>query len=688
MHLPRRAARVAAALLLASCSAAPEAPAPPPAIRSGGPIEDAPQYLGVRLSGNQTPVRDTAVNRARCDWPEDLPFLGDDELCVLLTRDLVERVPDQARRRWMVARGLRELRQAALGNGLEAPGRRLAVEVILDTLNVPAGRADRLEAWLEDLLAAAVQERIALIVNVDTVNWMNARPDVWTAADAIETPFAGTAFVTWRNWGRQLRVGTPAPNLASPRFRGANAEVVRRLLPHLAAFRAALAPEDRWLYGGLVFGTEISVGVNHFHYRGGEAWLATDDEACDPGRPRKAGCPGPPPDGGPCAGYNGNQCPAWCDGRSPSMGVDQLGYAAARQLGLLGPDQAMTAAALDGVVADYVAFLAGLAAEAGLPEHKLVAHVGGICAPAGGPHRLGVGRSGSVVPGTSLYDGWAQRPRRLLWTALEADAAVSPLPWTSPEWRAFRADGARPAQDWLDALEATAGYGNNRMVIMANWEEVARDPGALAALRRALTAPAPSFCALSPTLDLGHAVVAAEGGGAAGVALRLSTNPGARATVRISTRRAVDGQGLLSSPDLGEWSAEPGQALLVAGAYQGPAWVQVVTEGCGGARRLVSPLEPLQAVAGAGRPVAGPWLFTRSEGGRRTFSWALGSPAGAVRALWLERTAGSAGAEVVPLDPARETWTAPPGWSGAVRLGVELEEGGARTRRLSADALD
>lgn len=52
----------------------------------------------------------------------------------------------------------------------------------------------------------------------------------------------------------------------------------------------------------------------------------------------------------------------------------------------------------------------------------------------------------------------------------------------------------------VGALEATANHAHDRLVMIANWENVAPDPAAIEGLRLALVAPPPSFCSPSPSI--------------------------------------------------------------------------------------------------------------------------------------------------------------------------------------------
>lgn len=621
---PAGPGRLALPLALAGAlAAACSGPSEPGA--SGPSLIESPQYLGVRLAGGDFLPRDTPANRARCGWPDGLPFVGNDTFCVLISQDLPARIPDPTARREVMARGFQEIRDAVLGGAPELPGRRLAIEASLDVLAVAEADQGQLEAYLDDLLATARRVRVALVVNLDTVNWLRGRPDVYGDPANVEATFSEPAWISWRNWGQQIRVGTPPPNLAATGFRAAVATALRRLLPHLSTFYAALAPEERDLVGGLVFGTELSIGLNAYYYPGGNALLSSRPE-CDPGTPRRADCPGPPP-AGPCGGYNQNVCLRGCTASSGNVGGEQLGYAAARTSGLLGPGERITRPVLDRIVSDYVRFLGGLAAEAGAPSHKVIAHIG-ICAPDG-PHALTDGRAGGLVPAATLYE-YAADPAGLLAGHLETSPELARLPWASPEW--FFAGGRHPgAAAWASAIEATAGYLNNRMLILANWETVRGDPDALAGLRRALTVPTGARPAVTPAIVLGTAPFRGPTGAPLGVGVSTSRRGPGATWLLASTRPDLGWDGLLATPDVASEPLASGASRILALPAGGAVHVQLVTDDVAG-RRIASPVVALPIPAGAtGGEVPYPRLFSDAAGGRATFSWDLGGAAGPAR---------------------------------------------------------
>lgn len=325
-------------------------PETPPTISRGmtDDLAEFPQYLAVRKSPTEG-VDPGEQPRCEALLPAlvGLPFVGNKNTCVVFSAYVLDVIPDAAVRRQVFTQGFEEVRVMV---GAEQIGdRRLAVEIAVSLLD---DTPERVETYLADLLFAARAARMPVLINLDAVNWWGGRPDLWnffdpqkpgydpTSVDNVEwtapTPDAATR-VFWRNWGAQIRVETPIPNYGGPRYRAAIHDVLGRLTPHIRGFIDGLAPDERYFYAGTIVGTELAVGVNHYHYPNGNSVLGAPVE-CDPGLPLAPGCPG---GGDPCAAYNHGVCPPnFAD--SLSGGVAQVGYHAALDLGLITADQPMT----------------------------------------------------------------------------------------------------------------------------------------------------------------------------------------------------------------------------------------------------------------------------------------------------------------------------------------------------------
>jgi hypothetical protein len=371
-------------------------------------LVETPQYLAVRKSPT---VGIDPGEQARCEnlLPAlvGLPFIGNAGTCVVFSPYILDTVPDQATRRQLFRQGFEEARVMV---GAEQVGeRRLAVEITVSLLD---DTVERTEIYLADLLHAARAAQMPVLINLDAVNWWGGRPDLWNFFDPNQpgydpanidnvewtgpTPDTATR-VYWRNWGSQIRVATPIPNFGGPKFRAAIEDVMSVLAPHIREFVDGLAPDERYLYAGTIIGTELSIGVNHYHYPNGNSYLG-QNAACDPGLPLAMNCPA---NGGSCPGFNHATCPPDFD-NNLSGGVAQVGYHAALDLGLITPNQPMTQAVNDEIIRNYTAFLDDVLRDAGLPRNNIFAHTGGVFG-GNGPQSLFAAETHAVIAGWSMY---------------------------------------------------------------------------------------------------------------------------------------------------------------------------------------------------------------------------------------------------------------------------------------------
>ncbi|MBX7080783.1 MAG: hypothetical protein K1X88_16415 [Nannocystaceae bacterium] len=609
---------------------APDEP-PPTTVSRAAVLADigAPQLVAVRKSPTQL---GDATQQDRCIalLPQlaGLPFLGNAYTCTIFHPNVLDALPDPQQRRTYFAAGFEEVRTMI---GAEHVGsRRLTLEIGLDLLDAEPQRVhDYLAAMLEGARAA----RLPVIVNLDAVNWWSRRPDLWNFFDPAQPGYDpanldnvewigqtgdGAPQVFWRNWGSQIRVATPIPNLSSPKLRAAIGEVLDDVLPQLVALQRELAHDEQYLFGGVIIGTELSIGVNHYYYADGNARLA-EDPACDPGLPLSPGCPG----GGPCGAYNHGQCPPDF-ASSPSGGAMQVGWHGALDLGLSVPPGR---AELDAIVHDYVAFLAARITDAGLPATKIYSHTGGTFGAAG-PHGYEAAYVPSVVPGWSMYFGGATDPAASIGEYVEANDDRRVLPWASPEWLPFDPSGGATADAWQTAIEDSLDYRNNRMISVANWEGISVAGAAVAALGSVMSSPRADACAVIAREVIGQADTAD------GVRLRLSDGTPDGATYFTASSSPVLGAtGTLATIDTVNAMLEPGATthdvpLPPAGQT---TWVQVVTDGCtrdGAPQRTVSPLFAITAQGRDGSVPAGDTVLFASRGlPHATLTWTL--PAGA-----------------------------------------------------------
>ena len=595
-------------------------------------FDDMPQYVAVRKS--QTEGGDASA-RTACEQLlpglKGLPFYGNAATCVIFNQGIEHAIADSTQRRAVLRQGFEEVRKQvqheSAGGGLR---RRLAVVVPIDLLNAPL--AD-VTTYAADLVDAARQAKLPVVFDLDAVDWWQGRPDLWNFFDPAKPGYdpANVANVEWagedassapkafwRNWGSQIRVGTPIPNFAGAGYRAA---VHAALLAAGAAIKTyvdALAPDEQYLYGGAIIGTELAIGVNHYFYPNGNAYL-TAPAKCDPGAPYVAGSGCPAPAGGACAQYNHNVCPPDFGNGTLSGGVAQIGYRGTIDAKLRAPGQAITQAMLDGLVSGYLSFVDGvLTDELRLPSHKVFAHTGGVFNNgAGSPNSYAAARAGTVIPGWSMY---FQAPSTTVGTFLDSSATQASLPWSSPEWLGL--DPATPdALAWSSTIQTTLDFRNNRMVDVANWEGVSRNAQAVGGIGMTMSMPSSTSCVVTPRVPLGFARVGDT------VAVRLSAAQTATATyVNASTSSKTTPAMTLATVDVANVAVSPGN--VVTFKTTAPSFfLELATDGCvrdGKSQRTIAPIAAVDVPASPGAwPQAGPWAFARKTDGYALFSWVL-----------------------------------------------------------------
>ena len=99
--------------------------------------------------------------------------------------------------------------------------------------------------------------------------------------------------------------------------------------------------------------------------------------------------------------------------------------------------------------------------------------------------------------------------------------------------------------NWQAAYERSLVYRNNRMISVANWEEVSTNATAISAAHKVLTSPA--NCAMSPRVLLGTADLPS------GTMLHFSRSSGATESfLNVATTDALGLGGTLGRGKLGE----------------------------------------------------------------------------------------------------------------------------------------
>lgn len=316
-------------------------------------------------------------------------------------------------------------------------------------------------AALKTLLETAQQTDTPVLVQMDLEHWWSARPDLWNWWDPAQPGFhpanrenvewtgwspENAVKIAWRNWGRQIRV-LPPPNLASPRYAAACREEIRRLVPIVLGWQARLPADQQHLLVGLKLGHETSIGVNAYHYPGGNELLgqsATND---------------------PAHGLKHHDPLA--------RGVAQLGYAALKTSGLR-THGTPTESELRDVAQRYLEMLCREAAACGVPRERLFAHGAGW---KDGELAYDVPVNRFSCPGWSFYQHAAD-PRQD--TGVQRNLARSDAPyWAATEWL-FQ--GKWETDAWRTALSNTLSDPRCRYVCIFNWESIRSSEAVLKAI--------------------------------------------------------------------------------------------------------------------------------------------------------------------------------------------------------------
>ena len=251
------------------------------------------------------------------------------------------------------------LRAVAEGPIPENPYLKFGISTLFSPLH--DGSTEDVNA-ISELLKAAEATSVPVFIGLDGENWWSQsglsnwwnpsapgynlanRENVeWIAPDGA-TNDSSVIKISWRNWGRQIRVA-PQQNIHSPAVLAATRKALKRTLEPIVSWYQQLAPENRWLLAGVKVGWEASIGWNAFYYPDGNSRVNSTNTSADPHYGLNHSAPGA----------------AW--------GAQQLGYAAAASAGLVpsGEGGVLTRGDIAALVHMYLGNLTEAAASTGFP---------------------------------------------------------------------------------------------------------------------------------------------------------------------------------------------------------------------------------------------------------------------------------------------------------------------------------
>lgn len=326
---------------------------------------------------------------------------------------------------------------------------KLGISVLFDFLG---SDIDSVAKSLDMFMRLSRQTKVPILINLDGINWLNARPDLWNWWDTKKAGYNpenkknvewtswddSTAIKTsWRNWGVQFRMH-PAPNLASPAILNAQIISLKKLIPQIVKWYNALPKNEKYLLGGVKLGHETSIGVNGYFYKQGNRYLEKmpNDKSLDPLESYNAE-----------AGFSG--------------GVTQIGYAALKTSGIKNEGK-IVAADLEKIIHSFLDTLCKTAFYLGLPKNIIYTHQGGTFAPWDKHLSFAAASNEFSLPGWSLY---STDPNSAGDLGKVLDKRIS-SGWAAVEWWW----GAQNKKEWIHNLETTLRFKDCRFISIFNWE--------------------------------------------------------------------------------------------------------------------------------------------------------------------------------------------------------------------------
>lgn len=221
-----------------------------------------------------------------------------------------------------------------------------------------------LEQEITEHLRLSEELEIPVLVQLDAITFMGARPDLWNWWDSSKAGYNpdnknnvewtswspdDAVKIGWLNWGRQIRLN-PMPNLMSPVYRQAVADEMTHLITIVAQWYQQLPADKKYLFGGVKVTGEMFLGVNNWYYPNGNSYVDQD------------------PANDPQTGINVLDV--------PSRGVQTIGYAALKTAGIKTSGN-ITGDDIAEIARRHSEIVSKLCADLGIPRNHIFAHAAG-----------------------------------------------------------------------------------------------------------------------------------------------------------------------------------------------------------------------------------------------------------------------------------------------------------------------
>jgi len=424
---------------------------------------------------------------------------------------------------------------------------------------------NRVKTSLQNLLTSTQTASVPVFINLSGFQWWgdvnlgwNGRPDLWNWWDPAKSGYnpenknnvewtnwnnSSATKKAWRNWGGGDFEVRPHPNLASRAFIDSSKTRLAELVPIIVDWYTALPADKKWLLGGVSNGTENDIGIN-YHV------------------------------------YANNDIPLNNLGQSL-----QLGYAAVKTAGIRSSGGPPTVEELNEVIRRYQNELDEFIYDKGIPRSKIFNHTGASdIFPGTLPPGLTFPTTAGALtpygsPGWSFYGDVNRNPQNYsgLSFALDPITGVNHSEWASPEWDPMILHDANEYQNWVNSLQNTLNFRNNRSVNISNWENTVRPYTEVLHAIQTVLNESPSCWITAPQME----TITNSGGN---VTLTWQKGNYDHAYLRISTTGNFGIDGILTltggSVDYVKYGAIDITTITKTGLNPGKYYWQFTADGC------------------------------------------------------------------------------------------------------------